>query len=86
MPRKEGDWPVYDATGSMDADICPRCGSDATITYHYEEGFEELECSACGFVSDAAEIAALQRYSGDILLDGSAEEQPVPLPGKRITA
>lgn len=77
---------MYDATGSMDAEICPRCGSDATITYHYEEGFDELECSACGFVSDAAEIAALQRYSGDILLDESAEERPAPPVGKRITA
>ncbi|MFO7546108.1 MAG: hypothetical protein R6W77_11520 [Trueperaceae bacterium] len=37
------------------------------MTFHYDEGFTELECPACGYRSDAEEIAALRRYAGDVL-------------------
>lgn len=77
---------MFDATGSQEAEICPRCGSDATITYHYEEGFEELECSACGYVSDAEELAALQRYDGQLLESEADSSTPIPRSGKRIDA
>lgn len=77
---------MFDATGSHDGQICPRCGSDATITYHYEEGFEELECSACGYVSDAGELAALQRYGGELLEADRSDDAPAPLPGRKIKA
>lgn len=85
-PGKDGDPEVFDATGSHDADVCPRCGSEATITYHYEEGFEEVECTSCGYVSDAEELAALQRFEGDLLEDGSEQGNPIPQDGKRIRA
>lgn len=52
-----------DAEGRHDGEPCPRCGSTATITYHYVEGFEELECPACGYASDAHELAALGRLA-----------------------
>lgn len=77
---------MFDATGSFDADICPRCGSDATITYHYEEGFSELECNACGYLSDAEELASLQRFEGELLEDDGEQGNPVPQDGKRIKA
>lgn len=57
-----------------------------TITYSYAEGFEELECHACGYRSDEEELAALQRYSGD-LLEGSPEDGRRPrVPFKAIEA
>lgn len=77
---------MFDATGSFDGQICPRCGSNATITYHYEEGFEELECSACGYISDAEELASLQRFSGELLESDAAADTPAPLPGTKIRA
>ncbi len=52
-----------DAEGRHDGVPCPRCGSVATITYLYVEGFEELECPTCGYVSDAAELEALGRLA-----------------------
>lgn len=38
-----------------------------TITYVYSEGFEELECPACGYRSDAEELDLLTRYDGQLL-------------------
>lgn len=86
LPGKDGEQEVFDATGSFDADVCPRCGSNATITYHYEEGFEELECRACGYVSDAEELAALQRFESELLEDSVDQGSPIPNNGKRIRA
>lgn len=77
---------MFDARGSLDADVCPRCGSEATITYHYEEGFEELECTSCGYVSDAEELAALQRFGGDLLEEAGEQGNPIPQDGKKIRA
>lgn len=75
-----------DAEGSREQVPCPACGSQDTITFHYVEGFSELECPACGYRSDAEELAALQRYPGD-LLEGAADDAtdrlppPVPVVG-----
>lgn len=75
----------FDAEGVEAGDPCPECGSDATITFHYREGFTELECRACGYRSDAEELAALQRYAGDLLErddDPASDTPPVPRLGK----
>ncbi len=77
---------MFDATGSRDEETCPRCGSDATITYHYEEGFDELECSSCGYVSDAEELAALQRFDGQLLEAEEGQGTPLIRPRQRIKA
>jgi len=70
-----------DAEGRFERTHCPECGSDDTITYHYVEGFTELECQACGYRSDAEELSALQRFSGEVLesLDVDNELPPVPM-------
>ena len=47
--------------------LCPACGDSSTITYHYNEGFSELECPACGYRSDQHELDALQRYESELL-------------------
>lgn len=86
LPAKEGVRQVFDATGSNDSDICPRCGSDATITYHYTEGFEELECSACGFMSDAAELSDLQRFDGALKESDEGTGKTIPVPRNRMIA
>jgi len=71
-----------DAEGRLERTPCPECGSQDTITYHYTEGFTELECRACGYRSDAEELSALQRYGGTLLesADGEGELPPVPMP------
>lgn len=58
---------VIDVEGHYEQEPCPKCGSTHTISYHYPEGFTELSCRRCGFRSDAEELAALQRYRGDVL-------------------
>lgn len=63
-----------DAEGRHEGVPCPRCGSDGTITFHYAEGFEELECPACGYASDAAELDSLTRYESALI------EGPGPAP------
>ncbi len=61
-----------DAEGFREQTPCPNCGSLETITYHYSEGFEELECGNCGYRSDSEALAELQRATGDLLeRDGS---------------
>lgn len=77
---------MFDATGSSEGQACPRCGSEATITYHYEEGFEELECTACGYVSDAEELAALQRFDGELKEVDPGAGHPSALFAKKIEA
>lgn len=71
---------MYDAEGHQEGETCPECGSDDTVTYRYREGFEELECRACGYRSDAEELAALQRFGGDLLEDD--EDVPPPPMGR----
>ncbi len=70
----------YDAEGREEGEACPECGSEDTITFHYREGFTELECRACGYRSDAEELAALQRFSGDVLQGD--DDTPPPRLGK----
>jgi len=74
----------YDAEGSHDGRPCPKCGSDRTISWHFSEGFDELECRACGYRSDAGELTALRRESGDLLRRD--EEAPIPAPGRPLQA
>lgn len=69
----------YDAEGHRENVECPDCGSRKTISYHYQEGFSELECEACGFQSDQVELSALSRYRGDLLESSSDELPPVPM-------
>ncbi len=57
---------MYDAEGSFDGLLCPNCGSSDTISYHYDEGFSELECQRCGYRSDFQELSDLGRYRGDL--------------------
>lgn len=74
----------YDAEGSHDGDRCPECGSANTITWHFREGFDELECRACGYRSDAAEISALRRDAVDLLRRD--DRAPLPRPGRPLKA
>lgn len=69
---------MFDAEGFEEGIVCPECGSDDTVSYHYREGFVELECRRCGYRSDAEELAALQRFDGE-LLEGDDEEPPIPM-------
>jgi len=77
---------MFDATGSADSEQCPRCGSDATVTWQFAEGFEELECRACGWVSDEEELASLQRFGGDVLEGEGPAGSPVSRLAGRIKA
>ncbi len=56
-----------DAEGHHEGIACPRCGALDTITYVYNEGFDELECPTCGYRSDAEELDLLTRFGGDLL-------------------
>lgn len=69
---------MYDAEGSHDGVPCPECGSDDTISWHYGEGFDELECRACGFRSDADDLADLERAAGDVLVGDDDTTAPLP--------
>lgn len=69
---------MYDVEGRYDDTPCPRCGSCHTITYHYREGFDELECQACGYLSDHEELSALARFGGR-LKEGAAPALPIPV-------
>jgi Zn ribbon nucleic-acid-binding protein len=73
----------FDAEGWRLLEPCPNCGSTRTITYEYEEGFSELECEACGHLSDQEELSALNRYEGKLLED---ESKLPPIPIKRLKA
>ncbi len=75
-----------DAEGRREDAPCPHCGSRDTITYHYVEGFSELECTACGYRSDADELSALQRYTGDLLESPGSEDELPPVPMSPIEA
>lgn len=75
---------MFDAEGRFDNEPCPACGSRDTITFDYREGFNELECQACGYRSDQEELSRLQRYSGELL--EADQESPPPVPFKSIKA
>jgi uncharacterized metal-binding protein (TIGR02443 family) len=76
---------LFDAEGSFEGVTCPGCGRTNTVTYRYDEGFDELECLDCGYLSDHEELAALQRYDGALLEGDEAEAAPV-IPFRRIKA
>jgi Zn ribbon nucleic-acid-binding protein len=74
----------WDAEGIEQHDPCGECGSTNTVTYHYEEGYSDVECRNCGYSSELEDIAELSRYRGDLL-----EADPgglLPPPIKRIKA
>ena len=76
-----------DAEGFHEHVPCPRCGSENTVSFHYIEGFDELECPACGYRSDADEIAALTRFQGGLLeRDDRPEEERPPIPIRTMKA
>ena len=76
-----------DAEGFHEMTPCPRCGSRDTVTFHYREGFEELECGSCGFRSDAEEIASLTRFAGGVLERADQDgEQEIPVPIRTLKA
>lgn len=64
---------AVDAEGFHEQMPCPECGSSETVTYYYNEGFEELECAQCGFRSDRASVADLQCATGDVLERGQVD-------------
>lgn len=68
---------MYDAEGVELEEACPQCGGRDTVTFVYTEGFSELECRACGFTSEAPDIADLARYRGD--LKETSSLPPVPI-------
>lgn len=72
-----------DAEGFHEQTPCPECGSPETVTYYYNEGFEELECSQCGYRSDTQSVSDLQRASGEVLERAHVE---VVVPMGRIEA
>lgn len=74
---------MFDAEGVHEGERCPECGSVDTVTFHYREGFRELECPACGYASDAAELMDLHRYGGELLQ--TADDVP-PLPRRPLEA
>jgi hypothetical protein len=76
---------MFDAEGSYEGTICPGCGRTNTVTYRYDEGFDELECLDCGYLSDQDELAALQRYGGELLEGDGADTLPA-IPFRRIKA
>lgn len=74
---------MIDAEGVHAGERCPECGSPDTVTFHYREGFSELECPSCGYRSDAEELTALQRYGGNLL---ELDRETPPLPRKPLEA
>lgn len=73
----------FDAEGVELGESCPQCGSSDTVTYLYNEGFSELECRRCGYTTEAADIADLARFRGELKEQGS--ELP-PIPIKKLEA
>ena len=73
----------FDAEGVELGESCPQCSSSDTVTYLYNEGFSELECRRCGYTTEAAEIADLARFRGELKEQGS--ELP-PIPIKKLEA
>jgi transcription initiation factor TFIIIB Brf1 subunit/transcription initiation factor TFIIB len=73
----------FDAEGWYLEDSCPRCGSTRTITYEYDEGFTELECEDCGFISDTEEVGELNRYTGELR---ETSKKCLKVPIKKIQA
>ena len=74
---------MIDAEGIHEGEPCPQCGSTDTVTFLYREGFSELECPTCGFSTESEELAALQRFGGDLL---EVDRDVPPLPRKPLEA
>ncbi|MFW5899493.1 MAG: hypothetical protein ACOCUN_03385 [Jiangellaceae bacterium] len=68
---------MFDAEGSFEGVPCPECGSEATVSWHFAEGFDELECRHCGYRSDEADLAELERDAGDVLLQDASDAPPL---------
>jgi C4-type Zn-finger protein len=47
------------------------------VSWHFAEGFDELECRHCGYRSDEADLAELERDAGDVLLQDESEAPPL---------
>lgn len=76
-----------DAEGFNEKVPCPRCGSDQTVSFHYIEGFDELECPACGYRSDSEELGALTRFQSGLLeRDDETDENRPPIPIRTMKA
>ena len=73
---------MWDAEGSRDGETCPNCHSTKTITYHYREGFTELECEECGYQSDLVDLDQLTRFRGDL----KEKNRDVFVPVKKLKA
>ena len=73
---------MFDAEGVELEEACPQCGGRDTVTFIYTEGFSELECRACGFTSEAQDVADLARYRGDLKEAGDLP----PIPIKKLEA
>ena len=75
-----------DAEGFNERVPCPRCASERTVSFHYVEGFDELECPDCGFRSDAEELGALTRFQSGLLEREAAEQDIPPIPIRAMKA
>ncbi|MCA9838354.1 MAG: hypothetical protein KC422_15670 [Trueperaceae bacterium] len=73
---------MWDAEGSRDGETCPNCQSTKTITYHYAEGFTELECEACGYQTDLSDLDQLTRFRGEL----KEKTKATPIPFKKLKA
>ncbi len=70
----------FDAEGAREGEPCPLCSSTATVTYRYTEGFEELDCTVCGYSSEQEELSDLHRFGGTLLeRDNDKDLPPVPV-------
>lgn len=69
---------MYDAEGEHDGTPCPTCGRTGTIRWHFAEGFDELECPACGYRSDDADLTDLTRAALDVLERDDGDAAPPP--------
>lgn len=67
-----------DAEGLREGTECPDCGSTDTVTFRYQEGFDELECPQCGYRSDDQELDSLTRYTSELLEEDSSLQLPIP--------
>ncbi|MFU8889765.1 MAG: hypothetical protein ACNA8N_14310 [Trueperaceae bacterium] len=67
---------MFDAEGHEDGPACAVCGAAPTWRFVYAEGFEELECRACGWRSDEEDLHALRRATGEVLEREHADVAP----------
>lgn len=77
---------MADAEGTFAGDICPECGSLETVTYHYREGYCELECLHCGFNSEPDDVSDFVRDSGALCERERPDRRAMTVPVKRLKA